>query len=71
VPRTSPPNPDTAAKAAHAQVALLYQLLETELGGVQVYRTALVCALDPDLRAEWGRYLAQTERHVVRLAQGR
>lgn len=65
VTRTSPRNPDTAASAAHAQVALLYQLLETELGGVQVYRTALVCALDPDLRAEWARYLAQTERHVV------
>jgi hypothetical protein len=44
---------------------LLYQLLETEMGGVQMYRTALQCALNPDLRAEWTKYLAETERHVV------
>ena len=50
---------------AHARLALLYQLLETELGGVQVYRTALQCALEPALKREWARYLAQTERHVV------
>jgi hypothetical protein len=45
-------------------VDLMYQLLETELGGVQVYRTAIQCAVHPDLRAEWEEYLAQTERHV-------
>jgi hypothetical protein len=44
---------------------LLYQLLETEMGGVQVYRTALQCVLNADLRAEWTGYLAETERHVV------
>ena len=43
---------------------LLYQALETELGGVKVYRTALRCALDLDLLEEWQKYLGQTERHV-------
>ena len=43
---------------------LLYQALETELGGVQVYRTAVSCAVNPDLREEWEEYLDQTQRHV-------
>jgi hypothetical protein len=43
---------------------LLYQALETELGGVEVYRTALKCARNRDLAKEWQKYLAQTERHV-------
>lgn len=42
---------------------LLYQALETELGGIQVYRAALECARNPGLRAEWQEYLQQTERH--------
>jgi hypothetical protein len=44
--------------------ALMYQLLETEMGGVQIYRTALECAVNDDLRKEWTEYLQQTERHV-------
>jgi hypothetical protein len=48
-----------------ARQGLLYQLLETELGGVQVYRTALLCALNPELKKEWTKYLAETERHVA------
>jgi rubrerythrin len=43
---------------------LLYQALETELGGVEVYRTALTCASNEDLLEEWERYLGETERHV-------
>jgi rubrerythrin len=43
---------------------LLLQALETELGGVQVYKTALECAVNPDLREEWEEYLDQTEQHV-------
>jgi rubrerythrin len=43
---------------------LLYQALETEIGGVQVYQTALRCALNDDLKDEWTKYLAQTESHV-------
>jgi hypothetical protein len=45
--------------------ALMYQLLETELGGVQVYTTALECVLDGDLRKEWQKYLAETKEHVT------
>jgi rubrerythrin len=43
---------------------LLYQALETETGGVQVYRTALTCASNEELIEEWQRYLEETERHV-------
>ena len=43
---------------------LLYQMLETELGGVQVYTTALKCVVNDDLKEEWTEYLEQTERHV-------
>lgn len=48
---------------------LLYEALETELGGVEVYRTALECVLDEDLREEWTKYLAETEEHVVALRE--
>ena len=43
---------------------LLYQALETELGGVEVYNVALECASNEELREEWEEYLEQTERHV-------
>jgi rubrerythrin len=43
---------------------LLYQALETEKGGVQVYSTALRCAVNKDLREEWNKYLEQTKNHV-------
>ena len=43
---------------------LLYQMLETELGGVQVYTTALECVVNGELEEEWTKYLEQTERHV-------
>ena len=48
---------------------LLYQALETEKGGVQVYATALRCALNDDLRKEWSTYLEQTKNHVQVLSQ--
>jgi rubrerythrin len=44
---------------------LLYQALETELGGVQVYTTALRCVENEDLKEEWEEYLEQTKRHVT------
>jgi hypothetical protein len=48
-----------------AQVeGLIYQALETELGGVQVYTTALRCVQNEDLQEEWEEYLEQTTRHV-------
>lgn len=43
---------------------LLYQALETELGGVKVYQAALRCALRDDLKEEWTEYLEQTQDHV-------
>ena len=43
---------------------LLYQALETELGGVEIYTLAVECAINKDLRKEWKEYLEQTERHV-------
>ena len=43
---------------------LLYQALETELGGVHIYEAAIQCAKDDDLREEWEKYHRQTTRHV-------
>jgi hypothetical protein len=42
---------------------LLLQSLEQEIGGVQVYETALRCAVQEDLREEWEKYLEQTRNH--------
>jgi rubrerythrin len=42
---------------------LLYQALETEQGGIQVYQNALRCALNADLKKEWKEYLEQTQNH--------
>lgn len=44
---------------------LLYQSLETERGGVQVYEKAVACARNDDLKKEWGEYLEQTRNHEV------
>jgi hypothetical protein len=43
---------------------LVYQMLETEMGGVEIYRTAIRCAVNEDLKKEWKKYLGQTEGHV-------
>lgn len=42
---------------------LLYQAMETELGGEQVYLKALECAQNPDLKKEWEKYLEETRTH--------
>jgi len=47
---------------------LLLQSLEHEKGGVLIYRTALECAVNEELREEWQKYLEQTEKHVSVLA---
>jgi|SRR5687767_5101498 bacterioferritin (cytochrome b1) len=44
---------------------LLYQMLETEMGGVQIYTTALRCVENEDLKKEWEEYLEQTQNHVT------
>jgi rubrerythrin len=51
-------------KLKNEQVAeLLYQALETEKGGIQIYETALKCAVNADLKEEWEKYLDQTRNH--------
>lgn len=42
---------------------LVLQMIETELGGEQVYRTALTCAINEDLKKEWEGYLEETLKH--------
>ena len=44
---------------------LLYEALETELGGVKVYEMAIQCAVNEDLKTEWQEYLEQTTNHVT------
>lgn len=48
---------------------ILYQALETELGGVEIYSTALRCVENDDLKEEWTKYLDQTRNHV-QIVQG-
>lgn len=43
---------------------LLYQALETEIGGVEIYQMAIRCAVNEDLKKEWEKYLSETENHV-------
>src|SRR5687767_6176988 len=42
---------------------LLYEALETEKGGVEVYETAVRCAVNKELKEEWQEYLEQTRNH--------
>jgi ferritin-like metal-binding protein YciE len=42
---------------------LLYQALETELGGEQVYLAAIECAVTDELKEEWKKYLDETRTH--------
>lgn len=42
---------------------LLYQALETEIGGQQIYKTAIQSAVTAELKEEWEKYLGETERH--------
>lgn len=48
---------------------LLYQAVETELGGVQIYELAVKCAVNQDLKEEWQKYLAETREHVEIVTQ--
>ncbi|HYC37906.1 MAG TPA: hypothetical protein VEC19_15865 [Usitatibacter sp.] len=48
----------------HEQVIdLLLQSLEHERGGIEVYETAIQCALNEDLKEEWQKYLEETRNH--------
>jgi hypothetical protein len=48
---------------------LLLQSLTQERGGVLIYRRALECTVNPDLRREWSKYLEQTQNHVKVLSK--
>jgi hypothetical protein len=48
----------------HDANELMYQWLETEIGGVQLYETAIECAINEDLKEEWEKYHQQTQQHV-------
>ena len=47
----------------------LAEALEHEKGGVQIYETALKCAVMPELAEEWEKYLDQTRMHVRVLSE--
>ncbi len=42
---------------------LLYQSIETELGGEQVYLAAIEAAVHPEVKEEWTKYLEETRNH--------
>jgi rubrerythrin len=42
---------------------LLYQAIETEIGGQSVYEAAIRCADSDGLREEWTKYLDETREH--------
>lgn len=46
---------------------LLLQALEHERGGVVVFETAIECSVNPELREEFWKYLAETHQHVAHL----
>lgn len=48
---------------------LLCQALETELGGEQVYKAAIRCAQNGELKKEWQKYLEETQGHQEILQQ--
>lgn len=48
---------------------LMYQALETEIGGQKVYETAITCAQDAGLKEEWGKYLEETRTHETILRE--
>lgn len=48
---------------------LLYQALETEIGGQKVYEAAIGCAVNEDLATEWQKYLAETRTHESTLLE--
>lgn len=58
------PKSSKAESGLTPQFDLLYQALETEMGGVEIYTTALTCVQNDGLREEWEEYLEQTKHHV-------
>ncbi|MCY3001205.1 MAG: hypothetical protein NTV21_05320 [Planctomycetota bacterium] len=48
---------------------LVCQALEHELGGVQIYRMALKCVQNDELREEWQEFSEATATHVEKLEE--
>jgi len=48
---------------------LMYQALETEIGGQRVYESAIACAQNEDLKEEWTKYLEETRMHETILRE--
>jgi rubrerythrin len=46
---------------------LLYQALETEIGGLDIYAEAIKCAVNDDLKGEWEDYRQETKTHRKKL----
>lgn len=46
---------------------LLYQSLETELGGIRIYEAAIACAANADLKKGWSEHLEQAKTHHAAL----
>ncbi len=63
-PAKPTPSKQKAVSGPEPHIDLIYQALETEMGGVEIYTTALTCVRNSDLREEWEKYLGQTKRHV-------
>src|SRR5687768_14332428 len=42
---------------------LLCQALETEIGGIKIYETAVRCAQNEELKEEWQKYGEETQNH--------
>jgi rubrerythrin len=62
--RSSSKQDETATLNQEQLTDLIYQALETEMGGVLVYETALECVQNEDLKEEFEKYHEETERHV-------
>lgn len=48
---------------------LILEALEHERGGALIYRTALTCVQNSDLRDEWTKYLEETKEHAEALTE--
>ncbi len=48
---------------------LMYQALQTEIGGQRVYESAIACAQNEDLKEEWNKYLEETRMHETILRE--
>jgi hypothetical protein len=57
------------AIAEPQQLELLYQALETEIGGQKVYEAAIRCAVNTELAEEWQKYLDETRTHETTLLE--